>query len=109
MPRERMEEKVAQPQIKPQKTANRRPEGEKERKINIDKAPPTPYIDLNETLPKLTQEERALVSALRAGPRQADDVIAETGLTTGKFLAAMTMLEIKGIVKRLPGKRIQLK
>ena len=109
IPRERMEEKVAQPQIKPQKTANRRPEGEKERKKTIDKASPTPYIDLNETLPKLTQEERALVSALRAGPRQADDVIAETGLTTGKFLAAMTMLEIKGIVKRLPGKRIQLK
>ena len=109
LPRERMEEKAAQPQIKPQKTANRRPEGEKTRKITIDKASPTPYIDLNETLPKLTQEERALVSALRAGPRQADDVIAETGLTTGKFLAAMTMLEIKGIVKRLPGKRIQLK
>jgi DNA processing protein len=109
LPRERTEEKVAQPQIKPQKTTISRPEREKERKITIDKAPPTPYIDLNETLPKLTQEERILVSALRSGPRQADDVIAETGLTTGKFLAAMTMLEIKGIVKRLPGKRIQLK
>ena len=109
LPRERTEEKAAQPQIKPQKTVKKQPEGEKTRKITIDKASPTPYIDLNETLPKLTQEERALVSALRAGPRQADDVIAETGLTTGKFLAAMTMLEIKGIVKRLPGKRIQLK
>ena len=109
LPRERMEEKVAQSPIKPQKIPNVRHDGEKERKITIDKAPPTPYIDLNETLPKLTEEERTLVNALRSGPRQADDVIAETGLTTGKFLAAMTMLEIKGIVKRLPGKRIQLK
>ena len=38
-----------------------------------------------------------------------DDVIAETGLTTGKLLAALTMLELKGIIRRLPGKRIELK
>jgi predicted Rossmann fold nucleotide-binding protein DprA/Smf involved in DNA uptake len=36
-------------------------------------------------------------------------VIAETGVTTGKILALLTMLELKGIVKRLPGKRISLK
>ena len=78
-------------------------------KKDIDKAPPRPYIDLNEILPKLSQDERTLVEALRDGPRQADDVIAGTGLTTGKFLAAMTTLEIRGIVKRLPGKIVQLK
>ena len=38
-----------------------------------------------------------------------DDVIAETGLTTGKLLSSLTMLELKGIIKRLPGKRIELK
>ena len=31
------------------------------------------------------------------------------GLTTGKLLAALTMLELKGILKRLPGKRVMLK
>jgi DNA processing protein len=77
-------------------------------KKDIDKAPSRPYIDLNEILPKLSEDERTLVEALRDGPRQADDVIAGTGLTTGKFLAAMTTLEIRGIVKRLPGKRVQL-
>ena len=77
-------------------------------KKDIDKAPSRPYIDLNEMLPKLSEDERTLVEALRDGPRQADDVIAGTGLTTGKFLAAMTTLEIRGIVKRLPGKRVQL-
>jgi len=77
-------------------------------KKDIDKAPSRPYIDLNEILPKLSEDERTLVEALRDGPRQADDVIAGTGLTTGKFLAAMTTLEIRGILKRLPGKRIQL-
>ena len=37
-----------------------------------------------------------------------DDVIAETGLSTGKLLSSLTMLELKGIIKRLPGKRIVL-
>ena len=35
-----------------------------------------------------------------------DEVIAETGLSTGKLLAALTMLELKGMITRLPGKRI---
>ena len=49
------------------------------------------------------------MDALRQGERLVDDVIAETGLTTGKLLAALTMLELKGILRRLPGKRITLK
>lgn len=89
---------------KPEKTVKREPADKKV----IDKAPSAPYIDLNEILPKLTEDERAIVTALRDGVGQADDVIAGTGMTTGKFLAAMTMLEIKGIIRRLPGKRIQL-
>ena len=50
-----------------------------------------------------------MVSALGSGERLVDDVIAETGLTTGRILALLTMLELKGVVKRLPGKRICLK
>jgi DNA processing protein len=46
------------------------------------------------------------VTALEKGERLVDDVIAETGMTTGKLLAALTMLELKGLIKRLPGKRI---
>jgi len=92
----------------PAKPAKKTREQEPAPKKDIDKAPSKPYIDLNEILPKLSEDERTLVEALRDGPRQADDVIAGTGLTTGKFLAAMTTLEIRGILKRLPGKRIQL-
>ena len=47
--------------------------------------------------------------ALKDGQRLVDDVIAETGLTTGKMLACLTMLELKGVIKRLPGKYITLK
>ena len=49
------------------------------------------------------------MDALQGGERLVDDVIAETGLTTGKLLASLTMLELKGMIRRLPGKRICIK
>ena len=79
------------------------------RKKSIDKEASDAYSDVNTVLPKLSAEEQRIVTALSSGERLVDDVIAETGLTTGKILALLTMLELKGVVKRLPGKRISLK
>ena len=84
-------------------------EAEKRSKKVIDKAEPSPYSDVNKPKPKLSQEEQSIVDALQTGERLVDDVILETGLTTGKLLACLTMLELKGIIRRLPGKRISLK
>ena len=78
-------------------------------KKSIDNGPSEAYSDVNTAVPKLSEQEQAIVYALRSGERLVDDVIAETGLTTGKILALLTMLELKGVVKRLPGKRITLK
>ncbi len=98
--------KVAQkPRIPENKEKLKR---ESDKKV-IDKEQSSPYIDLNDILPKLSEDEKTIVSALKNGVRLVDDVIAETGLTTGKLLATLTMLELKGIVKRHPGKRISLK
>ena len=77
-------------------------------KKSIDKEPSTAYSDVNVDLSGLSGEERRIVETLQKGPRLVDDVIAETGLTTGKLLGTLTMLELKGIVKRLPGKQIAL-
>ena len=103
---ERPLEKVAQKLRLPKKKENLKPESDK--KV-IDKPQSKPYIDLNEILPKLSREEQAIAMALKNGQRLVDDVIAETGLTTGKMLACLTMLELKGVIKRLPGKYITLK
>lgn len=84
------------------------PEKETDKKV-IDKGNPAPYSDVNDILPKLSSEERKIVCALMDGQRLADDVIAETGLTTGKALGIFTMLELKKVIVRLPGKRICLK
>ena len=78
-------------------------------KKSIDNQPSEAYSDVNTAAPKLSEQEQSIVDALRSGERLVDDVIAETGLTTGKILALLTMLELKGVVKRLPGKRISLK
>ena len=78
-------------------------------KKSIDNCPTEAYSDVNAVLPKLSADEQSIVKLLSSGERLVDDVIAETGLTTGKILALLTMLELKGVVKRLPGKRISLK
>lgn len=104
--REKPMAKVAQPTLIPGKTENLNKEFTKK---GIDKEPSTPYSDLNKEPPKLSDSEQAVVDALKAGERLVDDVIAETGLPVGKLLTALTTLELKGILKRLPGKRITLK
>ena len=78
-------------------------------KKTIDNEASEAYSDVNTTLPKLSPDEQLIINALSSGERLVDDVIAETGLTTGKMLALLTMLELKGLVKRLPGKRITRK
>ena len=82
---------------------------EKSHKKVIDKAASAPYIDVNDKLSELSPNEGAIVASLRNGERLVDDVIAETGMTTGKLLALLTMLELRGVIRRLPGKRISLK
>ena len=98
--------KVAQKAKLPGKT---KPLARALEKKSIDKEASDAYSDVNTVLPKLSAEEQRIVTALSSGERLVDDVIAETGLTTGKILALLTMLELKGVVKRLPGKRISLK
>ena len=103
--REKEVRKVAQ---KPGKPAQKKPGKPKDEKKDIDKAATTPYSDLNDILPKLSAEEQAIVAAVKDGERLVDDVIAETGLPVSKVLAMLTLLEVKGVVKRLPGKRVCL-
>ena len=108
--------KAAEPVKKPRKQSRRPDAGakngekiEKQEKIVIDKRETSPYIDLNDTMPKLSEDEGKIVSCLKSGELLVDDVIARCGLPTGKVLALLTLLEVKGVVQRLPGRRICLK
>ena len=98
--------KVAQKPKTPKKNTPQKQENDK--KV-IDNATQEAYSDVNKDLSAYSPEERSVIAALQSGARLVDDVIAETGLPTAKILSMLTIMEIKGIIRRLPGKRIALK
>ena len=81
----------------------------KEDKKVIDNGDPSPDSGLEDRTPSMLSDEQKILSALTGQPRPIDDVIAETGIPTAKMLATLTLLQVKGMVKQHPGKRISLK
>ena len=81
--------------------------GSKEKKV-IDNRDDGPYIDGEMINISLTPEERSIVERLKDGPCLADDLIVATGLPAGTFLSVVTMLQVKGMVRRLPGNMLSL-
>lgn len=98
--------KVAQTARTPEKMG--RSDGKKEKKP-IDNGGKPPYSDIRDALEGLNDTERAIAELLLQGDRLVDDVIAESGLSTPAVLSALTVMEIRGVVKRMPGKRVALK
>lgn len=110
------EDEVSEAEEKPLKVAQKirfpkksEANGGKEDKKSIDNGAKQPYIDVEKKLPQLTEEEKLVIDQLRQGQRLRDDVIAGTDLPAGKVSAVLTMLEIKGLVRRLPGNMLELK
>ena len=94
---------------KPKKPVSKPASDHKETKKVIDKREDAPYIDLNEKESGLSDDERVILALIKDGRRLVDDVIAESGLSAGMVMASLTLLEVKGLVCRLPGKMIALK
>lgn len=101
-------EKVAQDIQKPKQIRNLKKKLDKIDKKDIDNTASRPYSVVDTDSIPLSDEERSVVQILEQGERLVDDVIAQTGLPAGKLLSLLTMLELKGVVRRLPGKRIAL-
>lgn len=81
----------------------------KKPKKPIDNGEKPPYSDHCDIWEKLSDTERQLLEPLRSGEKLVDELIAASGLPAGKVLSMLTMLQIRGVVKMLPGKRISLK
>lgn len=79
------------------------------RKKVIDNAPAAPYIDAEEKCPPLSEGEESIVRLLRQDVTLVDEIISQTQAPAGKVLADLTLLEVKGVIARLPGKRVALK
>lgn len=75
---------------------------------DIDKPKREEYIDLRAQLCELNTEQLQIISAIEGEDCHIDEIIEKTGLSTAKVLAQLTILEIKGYVRRSAGRRISL-
>ena len=103
-PVEKEHSKVAQKSRIPDK--NPAPQHNVDKKV-IDNGTKPPYIDLN-NLPPMSADEQRIVTLLRDGERSVDDVVAEMAIPAAKLNAMLTVLQVKGVVRRLPGNRVAL-
>ena len=74
----------------------------------IDKQKGAGYIDLHDQLASLSEDQLKIVTAIGRGETHIDDIIEATGMSTAKVLSQLTILEIKGYVRRAAGRRVSL-
>ena len=98
--------KVAEKQVLPVKKSLF---DKKKEKKPVDKDEKRTCSDLQNVLAGLSEEEQQLLKPLAQGDALVDDLIAASGMPTGKVLSMLTMLQIRGVVELLPGKRVALK
>ncbi len=75
----------------------------------VDNNKNTIYIERLEHIEALPDDQRSIISAISDGGTLVDDIILYTGLAPARVLSQLTVLEIKGLIERLPGRRIALK
>lgn len=78
-----------------------------EKKV-IDNPAKPPYIDVDKIQPVLTEQEKSIAIQLVKGPLLTDEAVQRAGLSAAKAMSLLTMLEIKGVIRRLPGNLIAL-
>ncbi|MBP3478408.1 MAG: DNA-processing protein DprA [Oscillospiraceae bacterium] len=100
---EKPERKVAQTPRVPEKApvCDRKKENKP-----IDNCGAEAYSDQRNVLPELTPEQKQILQLLDK-ECLVDDLISQLKLPTGKVLSALTMLQIKGLIRQLPGKRVE--
>ncbi len=70
----------------------------------IDNGETTPYSEAYNTMPALEGDEQTVYASLSEAIQHIDQVISKSGLQAARVLAALTMLEVKGLAVRHPGK-----
>ena len=80
-----------------------------EPKKAVDSEPAPDYIDWKEQLKNLNEDQLKIISAIEKDATHIDDIVETTGLGAAKVLAQLTVLEIKGYIRREAGRRVALK
>jgi len=71
----------------------------------VDKEPSRAYISLSDDPEAFTDDERDILRALERRTLTADEVGESAVLPARRVLSALTMLQLRGLVKEEPGKR----
>ena len=108
MPMETAETSPAKVAQKPATPGKKRRSDQKTEKITIDKPQNGNYSDIQDRFRHLSEQERRIAELIGNSQPLVDELIAAAELPTGVVLSTLTMLEIKGVVKRLPGKRVSI-
>lgn len=91
----------------PQEPSKRRESATEPKKV-IDKKNDSGYIDLTKQLSELSDEQLKIIAAIDRGGSHIDDIIEATELSAAKVLSQLTILEIKGYIRRGVGRRVIL-
>lgn len=75
----------------------------------VDKEKGTIYSEMSERIAELPDDQRSIMTAVAEGSALVDELISATGLAPARVLSQLTVLEIKGLIERLPGRRIAIK
>lgn len=78
-------------------------------KKSVDNPPVKNYSDEKEKSCAYTADETAVQSVMEAEPIHCDQIVAKCGLPVSRVMAALTMLQIKKRVEKLPGNYYQQK
>ncbi len=100
----RVDESKPQPTLLERAQEQPRPE-----KKAVDSGQTQDYIDWKEQLSRLNEDQLKIISAIEKDATHIDDIVETTGLGTAKVLAQLTVLEIKGYIRREAGRRVALK
>lgn len=87
----------------PVRKAEKRSNAEKE----VDNRPAVEYIVWQDWKDKLTNDQRDVLLALEEKPLSADDVVERMQIPARRVLAALTVLQIQGLVAEESGKRFR--
>ncbi len=80
-----------------------------DKKKPIDKEHISPYSDLDTNQPPLDADEQAIYDLLTREPQEPAELIAKLNMPSNKVLSILTMLAIKGVVRKYPGGRVSRK
>ena len=95
-------------EISAAKVAEKRSFPKKDDKKDVDNLENRDYIDVQEISDKLSPDEAAVIGLLGTQPLPMDEIIDRSQLPAARALAAITLLEVKQYIQRLPGKRFAL-